>query len=84
MLIYCLLPISCIDFCVNIYCKLLTIVKKLWIRYFHIMVQIVYNIYFEIDEYHPIKGQLSFILLVYMGLLLGTHSMEAPSQQQPS
>jgi hypothetical protein len=34
------------------------------IWYFHIMVQIVYNIYFEIDEYHPIKGQLSFILLV--------------------
>jgi hypothetical protein len=48
------------------------------------MEQIVYNIYFEIDEYHPIKGQLSFILLVYAGLLLGTHSMEAPSQQQPS
>jgi len=48
------------------------------------MVQIVYNIYFEIDEYHPIKGQLLFILLVYVGLLLGTHSMEAPSQQQPS
>jgi hypothetical protein len=48
------------------------------------MVQIVYNIYFEIDECHPIKGQLSFILLVYVGLLLGTHSMEAPSQQQPS
>jgi len=36
------------------------------------MVQIVYNIYFEIDEYHPIKGQLLFILLVYVGLLLGT------------
>lgn len=54
------------------------------IWYFHIMVQIVYNIYFEIDEYHPIKGQLLFILLVYVGLLLGTHSMEAPSQQQPS
>lgn len=41
----------------------------------------LYNIYFEIDEYHPIKGNLSFILLVYVGLLLGTHSMEAPSQQ---
>ncbi len=54
------------------------------IQYVCIVVQIMYNIHFQVHECHPIQGCLSFVVLAYFDLLWGAHSMKAHSQQQSS
>ncbi len=62
----------------------LVIKVKFWhsVTQYACTIQIMYNIYFENHECHPIYGWLSFTVLIYFDLLLGAHSMKTHSKQQ--